>query len=44
VEVELVDGDEEVLRAVAERLLAAGARPAAAPSKLARVLAGRLAR
>ena len=44
VEVELVDGDDEVLRAVAGRLLAAGAHPAAAPSKLARVLGTRLAR
>jgi CHAD domain-containing protein len=43
VEVELVDGDETLLAAVAERLVAAGARPSPAPSKLSRVLAGRLA-
>ncbi|MGR6966732.1 CYTH and CHAD domain-containing protein [Geodermatophilus sp. URMC 61] len=42
VEVELVDGDETLLQAVAERLVVAGARPAAVPSKLARVLDGRL--
>ena len=42
VEVELVDGDETLLQAVTERLVAAGARPAAVPSKLARVLDGRL--
>jgi CHAD domain-containing protein len=42
VEVELVEGDETLLQAVTERLVAAGARPAAAPSKLARVLDGRL--
>ncbi|SHN89001.1 CHAD domain-containing protein [Geodermatophilus obscurus] len=42
IEVELVDGDETLLQAVTERLVAAGARPAAAPSKLARVLDGRL--
>lgn len=42
VEVELVDGDETLLQAVTERLVAAGARPAALPSKLGRVLDGRL--
>ncbi|WP_369135421.1 CHAD domain-containing protein [Modestobacter sp. I12A-02662] len=42
-EVELVDGDEALLAAVAEAVQAAGARPAASPSKLARVLADRLA-
>ncbi|MCZ2827354.1 CYTH and CHAD domain-containing protein [Modestobacter sp. VKM Ac-2986] len=42
VEVELVDGDEAVLGAVAEALLDAGARPADSPSKLARVLGDRL--
>ena len=42
VEVELVDGDEALLEAVAERLAAAGARPSAVPSKLRRVLDGRL--
>jgi len=42
-EVELVDGDEELLAAVAGVLLAAGARPADSPSKLSRVLADRLA-
>jgi CHAD domain-containing protein len=41
-EVELVDGDEALLEAVAERLVAAGARPSALPSKLGRVLDGRL--
>ena len=43
VEVELVDGDDEALVAVAEALLDAGARPADSPSKLSRVLADRLA-
>jgi CHAD domain-containing protein len=43
VEVELVDGDDELLAAVAQRLLDAGARPSPAPSKLAKVLADRLA-
>ncbi|MEV6299462.1 CYTH and CHAD domain-containing protein [Actinoplanes sp. NPDC051861] len=43
VEVELVDGGTEVLDAVEEALLAAGASPAAGPSKVARALAGRLA-
>jgi CHAD domain-containing protein len=42
VEVELVEGDETLLQAVTERLVAAGARPAAVPSKLARVLDGRV--
>jgi CHAD domain-containing protein len=42
VEVELVDGDEALLEAVTERLTAAGARPSAVPSKLGRVLEGRL--
>ncbi len=39
VEVELVGGSEDLLQAVVEVLLAAGARPAAHGSKLARVLA-----
>jgi CHAD domain-containing protein len=43
IEVELVDGDEPLLDAVAERLVAAGAAPSSSVSKLARVLAGRLA-
>jgi len=43
VEVELVAGDRELLDAVVAALLAAGARPAASQSKLARVLAGDLA-
>jgi CHAD domain-containing protein len=43
VEVELVDGDEELLAAVAGALTGAGARPADSPSKLGRVLADRLA-
>jgi CHAD domain-containing protein len=43
VEVELVDGTAVVLDAVEEALLAAGATPAAGPSKVARALAGRLA-
>ena len=43
VEVELVDGDEELLAAVADALVAAGATPAASPSKLTRVLGDRLA-
>ena len=42
VEVELVDGGEELLLPVEAALLAAGARPAAAASKLGRVLASRL--
>jgi CHAD domain-containing protein len=41
-EVELVDGGNKVLAAVTPRLTKAGARPAAYPSKLARVLGGRL--
>ncbi|MBW6432503.1 CYTH and CHAD domain-containing protein [Actinoplanes hulinensis] len=43
IEVELVSGDAAVLDAVEEALLAAGARPAEGPSKVARALAGRLA-
>lgn len=42
-EVELVDGGPQVLVAVEERLLAAGATPAAGPSKLVRALGDRLA-
>ena len=42
VEVELVDGDEELLAAVGDALAAAGAQPSASASKLARVLADRL--
>ncbi|WP_448626196.1 CYTH and CHAD domain-containing protein [Geodermatophilus sp. URMC 64] len=42
-EVELVDGAEPLLAAVAERLVAAGAGPSPSPSKLARVLGERLA-
>lgn len=42
IEVELVEGDEELLQAVTDRLVEAGARPAAVASKLGRVLAGRL--
>jgi CHAD domain-containing protein len=42
-EVELVDGTPAVLASVDEALRAAGARPAGAPSKLARALAYRLA-
>jgi CHAD domain-containing protein len=42
-EVELVDGGTEVLDAVEGLLLAAGATPAAGPSKLARALGDRLA-
>jgi CHAD domain-containing protein len=42
VEAELVDGDEALLGAVEEALVAAGARPSAVASKLARVLADRL--
>jgi CHAD domain-containing protein len=41
-EVELVDGGEKVLAVVGPKLTKAGARPAAYPSKLARVLGGRL--
>src|SRR4051794_10553512 len=43
VEVELVEGDEELLAAVAAALISSGARPASSPSKLSRVLADRLA-
>ncbi len=43
VEVELVDGDEQLLERIGERLVAAGARPSASSSKLGRVLAARLA-
>jgi CHAD domain-containing protein len=43
VEVELVDGDEELLAAVGAALVAAEAQPSNSPSKLARVLADRLA-
>jgi CHAD domain-containing protein len=42
VEVELVDGDETTLAALADAVVAAGARPADSPSKLSRVLADRL--
>lgn len=42
VEVELVDGDVALLEAVEQRLRAAGATPAAGPSKVARALNGRL--
>ncbi|MGY1708940.1 CHAD domain-containing protein [Geodermatophilus sp. SYSU D00758] len=38
IEVELVDGDEALLQAVADRLVAAGAEVSASPSKVARVL------
>ncbi|MGV9596321.1 CYTH and CHAD domain-containing protein [Streptosporangium sandarakinum] len=38
VEAELIGGDERLLRKVGKRLAAAGAVPAASPSKLARVL------
>jgi CHAD domain-containing protein len=43
IEVELVDGDDALLAAVADRLTAAGARPSPSPSKLSRVLGERLA-
>jgi CHAD domain-containing protein len=43
VEIELVGGTEELLAAVADAVVAGGARPAEGPSKLARVLADRLA-
>ncbi|SHH08676.1 CYTH and CHAD domain-containing protein [Geodermatophilus nigrescens] len=43
IEVELVDGDPELLDAVADALVAGGIRPSDSPSKLSRVLAGRLA-
>ncbi|MBB3086315.1 CYTH and CHAD domain-containing protein [Geodermatophilus sabuli] len=42
VEVELVDGDAALLDAVTERLVDAGARVSASPSKVGRVLDGRL--
>jgi CHAD domain-containing protein len=42
VEVELVDGDGELLQTVERKLLEAGARPATGPSKLARALGDRL--
>ncbi|MGY1592028.1 CHAD domain-containing protein [Geodermatophilus sp. SYSU D00708] len=42
VEVELVDGDEALLEAVTERLVAAGARVSEVPSKVGRVLDGRV--
>jgi CHAD domain-containing protein len=42
VEVELVDGDPDLLEAVERCLLGAGATPAAGPSKVARALDGRL--
>jgi CHAD domain-containing protein len=42
-EVELVEGDERLLPAAAQALTAAGARPSAWPSKLARALGERLA-
>lgn len=42
VEVELVEGDAHLLRALERRLLKAGATPAAGPSKLARALGDRL--
>lgn len=41
-EVELVDGEPKLLKAVEKRLLAAGATPAGGPSKLARALGDRL--
>jgi CHAD domain-containing protein len=43
VEVELVDGDDELLAAVCTAVVSAGARPSATASKLGRVLADRLA-
>jgi CHAD domain-containing protein len=42
VEVELLDGDEELLVPVGDWLVAAGARPSESASKLARVLSSRL--
>ncbi|MGY1605998.1 CYTH and CHAD domain-containing protein [Geodermatophilus sp. SYSU D00700] len=42
-EVELVDGDRDLLDAVTEALVAAGIRPSDSPSKLSRVLGDRLA-
>ncbi|HWD82447.1 MAG TPA: CYTH and CHAD domain-containing protein, partial [Kribbella sp.] len=41
-EVELVDGDRALLSAAGELLMAAGARPASGPSKLARALGDRV--
>ena len=43
VEVELVSGDEALLAAVVDRLVAAGARPSESASKVGRALTGRLA-
>lgn len=43
IEVELVKGDEALLEAAGERLIAAGARPAAIGSKVGRALQSRLA-
>lgn len=43
VEVELGSGDEALLAAVGDRLVAAGARPSESASKVGRVLAGRTA-
>jgi CHAD domain-containing protein len=43
IEVELVDGDRALLDDVTDALAAAGIRPSDSPSKLSRVLAGRLA-
>jgi CHAD domain-containing protein len=40
IEVELVDGDPELLAAIERELITAGARPAAGPSKVARALGG----
>ena len=42
VEVELVDGDDELLATLSDAVTAAGGRPADSPSKLGRVLADRL--
>lgn len=42
IEVELGRGDEELIAVVAERLVAAGARPASSASKVGRALSGRL--
>jgi CHAD domain-containing protein len=44
IEVELVEGDTRLLRALERRLLKAGATPATGPSKLARALGDRLHR
>jgi CHAD domain-containing protein len=43
IEVELVTGDDDLLAAVGDALVAAGAEPGRSPSKLSRVLADRLA-